>query len=154
MSCVCVLTPVLMAAWPALIAAGVSAAASLGYEVVAARKSHPIEGHQPLEVKLEVPQSEIVTEQLGRDQRMSVTREGVTVTFSPDARGKAEACVTGDGYSKEQLRALGEELSGRVVQQYVYQRLMSEIRARQFVVVEEETDSNRSIRLKVRHWEN
>lgn len=154
MSCVCVLTPVLIAAWPAFSAAVVSAAASLGYEVVSARKSHSVEGQQPLEVKLEVPQSEIVTEQLGRDQRISVTRAGVTVTFSRDARGKAEACVTGDGHSKEDLRALGEELSGRVVQQYVYQRLMSEIQARQFVVVEEETDSNRSIRLKVRHWEN
>lgn len=154
MSCVCILTPVLIAAWPAFSAAVVSAAASLGYEVLTERKQKQVEEEQLLEVKLEVPQSEIVTSQLGRDQRISVTRDGVTVTFSRDARGKAEACVTGNGQGKETLRTLGEELSRRVVQQYVYQRLMSEIQARQFVVVEEEIDCNQAIRLKVRHWEN
>jgi len=51
------------------------------------------------------------------------------------------------------LRALGEELSGRVVQQYVYQKLMEEMQTRGFVVVEDETDANHAIRLKVRHWE-
>ena len=49
---------------------------------------------------------------------------------------------------------LGEELSQRVVQQYVYQKLMDEMRARGFNVVEEEINEDRSIRLKVRHWEN
>jgi len=40
-----------------------------------------------------------------------------------------------------------------VVQQYVYQKLMNEMQARGFVVVEEETCNDRAIRLKVRHWE-
>ena len=48
---------------------------------------------------------------------------------------------------------MGEELSQRVVQKYVYQRLTDEIKARQFVVVEEEVDENNAIRLKVRHWD-
>ena len=34
MSCVCILTPVVIAAWPAFSAAVVAAAASLGYAVV------------------------------------------------------------------------------------------------------------------------
>jgi hypothetical protein len=49
---------------------------------------------------------------------------------------------------------MGEELSQAVVQQYVYQKLMDEMRAKGFNVVEEETNQDRSIRLKVRHWEN
>ena len=85
---------------------------------------------------------------------MAVTRNGVTVTFSRDARGKASLCVTGTDQDKEELRALGEELSQCVVQQYVYQKLMGEMRSRGFNVVEEETSADRSIRLKVRHWEN
>jgi hypothetical protein len=105
-------------------------------------------------VQLEIERSEVVTSQLGRDQRMVVTREGVTVTFSRDARGKASLCVTGSGQNEETLRALGEELSQAVVQQYVYQKLMSEMRSRGFNVVEEEVAEDRSIRLKVRHWEN
>jgi hypothetical protein len=40
------------------------------------------------------------------------------------------------------------------VQQYVYQKLMGEMQARGFNVVEEEVGEDRSIRLKVRQWEN
>jgi hypothetical protein len=158
MSCVCILTPVVIAAWPAFSAAIVSAAATLGYQVAQdqaeKRKQSREEEARPRQVNLEVPHSEIVTGQLRRDDHLSVTRDGVTITFSRDARGKASLCVTGCGQTEEALRALGEELSRRVVQKYVYQRLMDEIRSRQFLVVEEETAADQTIRLKVRHWEN
>jgi len=156
MSCVCILTPVVIAAWPQFSAAVVAAAASLGYALAdeavkqSAKSQVHTDGHN---VNLEIEQSEIITGQLGRDQRISVTRNGVTVTFSRDARGKAAVCVTGKGYSDDQLRGHGEELSRRVVQKYIYQRLTDEIKARQFVVVEEEVDENQAIRLKVRHWD-
>jgi hypothetical protein len=39
------------------------------------------------------------------------------------------------------------------VQKYVHRRLLDEIQARQFVIVEEEVDENNAIRLKVRHWD-
>ena len=109
---------------------------------------------RPRSVDLNIPNSQIVTGELGRDQRMSVSRDGVTVTFSRDERGKAGLCVVGTGQSVEELRAAGEELSRRVVQQYVYQRLTQEMQARGYLVVEENTDANQAIRLRVRHWEN
>ena len=158
MSCVCILTPVVIAAWPAFSAAVVAAATSLGYqvasEVSADRKTAALAPNPSSKVELEIENSEVVTNQLGREQRISVTREGVTITFSRDARGKASLCVTGDGRGKDELRAMGEELSQAVVQQYVYQKLMDEMRSRGFNVIEEETSADRSIRLKVRHWEN
>ncbi len=157
MSAVCILTPVVIMAWPAFSAAVVAAASSLGYQVAAEAKNLKTSEsvrQAPGRVQLEIEQSEVVTNQLGRDQRIAVTREGVTVTFSRDARGRASLCVTGSGQSNEALRALGEELSQAVVQQYVYQKLMGEMRARGFNVVEEEVNEDRSIRLKVRHWEN
>jgi hypothetical protein len=156
MSCVCILTPVVIAAWPAFSAAVAAAAHSLGYmlveETVKQRQSAANQ-HQAGEVNLEIANSELVTGQLGRDQQIRVTRGNVTVTFSRDARGRAKVCVAGPGYTDEELRALGEELSRRVVQKYVHQRLLDEIRARQFVVVEEEVDANQAIHLKVRHWD-
>ena len=156
MSAVCILAPVVIAGWPAFSAAVMAAATSLGYSI-ASEAAQPIgtaaEKEQTGKVSLEIARSEVVTSQLGRDQRMSVTREGVTVTFSRDARGKAALCVTGSGQDDATLRALGEELSRAVVQQYVYQKLMDEMRSRGFVVVEQETNEDRSIRLKVRHWE-
>jgi len=157
MSCVCILTPVVIAAWPAFSAAVVAAATSLGYTIVEEgvkeRQSSKLAETGEREVTLEIEQSEIVTNQLGRDQCIKVTRGTVTVTFSRDARGRASVCVTGPGFSDEELRSIGEELSRRVVQKYVHQRLLDEIHARQFVVVEEEVDENQAIRLKVRHWD-
>jgi hypothetical protein len=156
MSCVCILTPVVIAAWPAFSAAVVAAANSLGYalveETIKQRQSAKAK-NQAQEVNLEIANSELVTGQLGRDQQIRVTRQGVTVTFSRDARGRASVCVSGEGYTEDELRALGQELSQRVVQKYVYQRLMDEMRARQFTVVEEQVDENQAIRLKVRHWD-
>jgi hypothetical protein len=158
MSCVCILTPVVIAAWPAFSAAVVAAATSLGYQIAseaanAAKDARAISSDSK-NVRLEIENSEVVTNQLGRDQRIVVTKGGVTITFSRDARGKASLCVTGDGHNKEELKALGQELSQAVVQQYVYQKLMDEMRARGFNVIEEENNADRSIRLKVRHWDN
>src|SRR5207249_2309894 len=140
MSCVCILTPVVIAAWPAFSAAVVAAANSLGYvlmdEAIKQRQKASTQ-NAGRQVELEIANSELVTGQLGRDQQICVTRENVTVIFSRDARGTASVCVSGPGHTDDELRALGEELSQRVVQKYVYQRLMDEMRARQFVVVEE-----------------
>ena len=158
MSCVCILTPVVIAAWPAFSAVVAAAATSLGYTIVEEgiqqRQESSVSRTGERAVQLEIEQSEIVTNQLGRDQRIKVTRGSVTVTFSRDARGKASVCVTGPGHSDEELRAMGEELSQRVVQKYVHRRLLDEVRARGFNVVEEEVDENNAIRLKVRHWDN
>jgi len=157
MGAVTVLTPIVILAWPAFSAVVTAAAATLGYQVAAAATAHRAaakeERERPTRVELEIEQSELVTDQLARDQSLTVERDGVQVTFSRDARGRAALCVTGVGRTKEDLRALGQELSQRVVQRHVYQRLMDEIQARRFVVVEEDVDENHAIRLKVRHWD-
>lgn len=151
-----ILVPVVVAAWPAFSAAVVAAATSLGYQMAAegAKLMHtPAPAKKTGAVNVEIERSEVVTNQLGRGQRLTVTREGVTITFSRDARGKASLCVVGQGQDESTLRALGEELSRSVVQQYVYQKVTDEMRARGFVVVEEQTTQDRAIHLKVRHWE-
>jgi hypothetical protein len=156
MSAVCILTPIVIATWPAFSSAVVAAAASMGFQVAAEASkisSATVTSSTSNSVKLEIDRSEVVTGQLGRDQSIAVTRDGVTVQFSRDMRGKAALCVTGIGHAEEELRALGEQLSQSVVQHYVYQKLMDEMRTRGFNVVEEEVGEDRSIRLKVRHWE-
>jgi hypothetical protein len=150
-----VLAPVVIAAWPVFSAAVVAAADSLGYQVAseAAKEGQKAVTKAPSTINLEIPRSEVVTGKLGRDQRISVSREGITVVFSRDARGKASLCVTGHGHAEEELRALGVQLSQAVVQEYVHQKLKDEMRARGFVLVEEETSAERVIHMKVRHWE-
>ena len=156
MSAVCILAPVVVTAWPAFGAAVAAAAGSLGYVVVDEAVS--VVGQTQTTnsrcVTLEISNSELVTGHLGRDQRIAVTREGITVTFSRDMRGRASLSVTGSGQSETDLRARGGELSQRVVQQYVYQRLMDEMSNRGYHVVEERAEAGQSIHLRVRHWEN
>ena len=154
MSAVCILAPVVIATWPAFSAAVVAAASSLGYHVATqAPKIGKAQAKSAPAIQIEISNSEVVTEQLGRDQRIIVSRDGVTITFARNARGQASLCVTGQGQNDQELRALGEELSRAVVQQYVYQKLTDEMKTRGFVVVEEQVSSDRAIRLKVRHWE-
>lgn len=156
MSVVCILAPVVVAGWPAFSAAVVAAATALGYSVLDERSSAKVVAEairSGKRIELEVANSELVTGTLGRDQRITVHRAGVTVLFSRDARGRASLCVFGD-LPDSRLRAAGEELSRAVVQTYVHQRLKDEMQAREFVVVEEERETDGSIRMRVRHWEN
>ena len=177
MSAVCVIAPIVVSAWPGFSATVVAAAASLGYRVVEPTlssnahfgfaastqssansersSSNPAPGATtPKAVALDMPQCDIVTESLARDQKLSVTKDGVTVTFSRDARGKAGLCVIGAGMSEETLRAAGRELSERVVQKHVHQRILEEMQSRGYTVFEEVDEQNQAIRLRVRHWEN
>jgi hypothetical protein len=157
MSAVCILTPIVIVAWPAFSAAVAAAASSLGYQLATREaEAGTLREAKPTErsIQLAIDQSELVTDRLDRTREIRVTRDGVTVTFSRDARGKAGLCVSGTGRADAELRALGEELSQRVVQQYVYQRLKEEIQAREFVVLEEEVDANHAIHMKVRHWQS
>ncbi len=163
MSAVVILVPVVSAAWPAFSGAVMAAAASLGYSVVKQaidEVEENVEGSEAYflkrgkhEVSLEIPNSEIVTDQLGREKNIAVERDGVTVKFARDARGKASVCVSGQGRTDAELTAIGEELSQCVVQQYVYQHLREELASRQFHIVEEGAAENNAIRLKVRLWE-
>lgn len=155
MSAICILAPFFVAAGPAFVSAVNSAAKSLGYTVARELHSASLEldsrtGH----VEIELNQSELVSDSLGRDQRISFTGNQVSITFSRDARGHASFCVVGKGHTDAELRLLGERFSQCVVQQYVYQRLTDEMHSRGYNVVQEEVDENQAIRLKVRHWEN
>jgi hypothetical protein len=154
MGAVLLLTPVVIAAWPAFATAVVSAAASLGYAAAESRLNDEAAAKKTTGIEIEVPNSEVVTGQLGRDEKIAVTRDGVTIVFRRDERGKASLTVSGEGRSHDELRALGEAMSQRVVRDYVHQQIVNEVRARGFNLVEESVDENDAIHLTVRHWEN
>jgi len=157
MSAVAIIAPIVVSSWPAISAAVASAAVSMGFTV--AREIAQQGVSQDLRtgsntVTLDVPNCTAVTGTLGRDQRIRLTRDGVQVEFSRDARGRDSVCVTGEGLSEEQLRAIGDEVASRTVQHYVLAKLKSEMAGKGMDLVEETVDENQSIRLRVRHWQN
>jgi hypothetical protein len=102
-------------------------------------------------VDVEVPDSEVLQESLAGGDALVVVRDGVTVKFSRDARGALRLCVEGP-LAKPQLRQIGEELMGRVTQQFVYNKVMSELGARRISVLDEQVLPDRSIKIRVRAW--
>jgi hypothetical protein len=150
MSCVIVLAPIVIASWPVLAAAVVSAAASAGFRVV--KKEEPQNKKAKRSVDLAMQNADVVADSLSPDQKIVVEKEGVRVTFSRDARGRFKTCAEGD-VSDDELRKIGEDLSGRVIQQYVYRKLSQELGQSGFSTVSEEKAPDGAIRLHVRRYQ-
>jgi len=91
-----------------------------------------------------------VTESMRRGERIAIEKGDVTVTFGVDERGRCTACVSGYNHSDAQLRAIGEEVAGRVVQQFAYNRILTELRDRHYQLVDEEVLRDGSVQLRVR----
>jgi hypothetical protein len=86
------------------------------------------------------------------EEELVVEREGVQVIFSRDARGALRLCVEGEGHSKQELRQIGQEVLDRVTQQYVYHRVVTELKERHMTIVDEEVSEDRTVRIRVRSW--
>jgi hypothetical protein len=155
MSTVLVVTPIVIAHWPVIAAAISAAIASMGFstveEAVTAGRSSASAKESEKEM-IEVENSEIMPGAIGMAEQMVVERQGVRATFSRDARGALKVCMEGKGLSKRQLRELGEELIGRVTQQFVYNRIVTELKEKNMAVVGEEVSEDRVVRLRVRSW--
>jgi hypothetical protein len=152
MSAVVVLAPIIVASWPVLTTAVVAAAASAGFRVRKEQQIKAVQKKTKNSVDLAMENSEVVADDLSPDQKIVVERDGVQVIFSRDARGSFRTCVEGD-LSKDELRKIGEDLSGRVIQQYVYRRLSQELGQNGFSTVSEEKAPDGAIRLHVRRYQ-
>jgi hypothetical protein len=104
----------------------------------------------PVRAEIELEDSEILAGSAGTGEQMVVEREGIRAIFSRDARGALKLCVEGHGHSKAKLKEIGESLVGRVAQQYAYHRLMSELKERNLMIVEERVGQDQAIHIRVR----
>jgi hypothetical protein len=133
----------LVGAMPAIIAL---AAEALGLE---RENSVPVAGREENRVDLGVNNAAEVTAGLSAGQSISFSGRGVRATFYPDSEGRAAVRVEGRAPEAE-LRALGEALSKKLIQQYAYHRLVTEMKTRGMNVVEEEVEADGTVRLRVR----
>ncbi len=152
MSTVLVVAPIVVGSWPAISAAIAAAMGSVGFAVCREGMSSRQTENTSDRAEIEVENSEILGEETGLEQKIVVERDGLKATFTRDARGALKVCMEGNGYSKAQLKEIGEELIGRVTQQYAYHRLVTEMKERNMTVVHEEVDEDRTVRIRVRNW--
>lgn len=156
MSLICILAPIVVTAWPAFSAAIVASAGAMGFSVV----TKTLEGEKGKigeksfkKINLEIPNSEVVFDRLGRDEKIVLEKEGITVTFNRDIRNRVSICVQGEGMTEDKLRQIGQDLSKRIVQEYVYQKIKTQLVQMQGILLEENREEDNSIRIKVRTWQ-
>jgi hypothetical protein len=150
MGAVLVLTPMVVASWPAISAAVVGAAAAMGYAVKSEGATPQRETKRNTTVETEIEHSEVLADQLAHGERIVLDRDGVHIEIGQDGRGSCTVCVTGGKHSKKELKAIGEEVSGRIVQQFAYHKLMTELKQRNYAIVDEQVMQDDSIQVRVR----
>jgi hypothetical protein len=152
MSTVLVLTPIIIANWPAITAVVTAAVGTMGFSAVQAAAAEQSKVAGATREEIEVDNSEILANTAGRGEEIVVEREGLRAVFTRDARGALRVCMEGKGRSKAELRKIGQELVDRVTQQYVYHRVMTEMKQRNMHVVSEEVAEDRTVKIRVRNW--
>ncbi len=152
MSTVMVIAPLVIANWSAISAAVVGAVGVLGFSIVneGVEASRRMKGTNRAEIELD--ESEILEGTGGSGEEIVVQRDDVRAIFTRDARGALKVCVEGHGRSKAELKQIGEELIGRVTQQYVYHRVVTELGNRNMAIVNEEVTEDRTVKIRVRNW--
>jgi Protein of unknown function (DUF1257) len=153
MSTVMVITPIIIANWPAITAAVTAAVSTMGF--AAAQEAQSLSRTQTSTTareEIEVEDSDVLASAAGTAEEIVVERNGVRATFSRDGRGALKLCLEGGGLSKSQLRKLGEELIGRVTQQYAYHRIVTELKERNMTIVDEQVTKDQTVKIRVRNW--
>jgi hypothetical protein len=152
MSTVVVLAPIIIANWPVITAAVGAAVGTMGFAMVRKEEAVTQRAATKTREEIQVDNSEILASSTGAEEEIVVEREGVRAIFTRDARGALRVCMEGTGQSKSELRRLGQELIDRVTQQYVYHRVVTELKARNMTIVDEELSEDRTVKIRVRSW--
>jgi hypothetical protein len=149
MSAVIVLTPLVISSWPAIYAAVMGAATGMGFALQGS-SLHEEQQTNRTKVETEIEDSEVVADSMTPTEKIVVQRAGVTIEVGQDERGRCTVCVSGEGQSKKRLKQIGDEVAGRIVQQFAYHKLVTELKNRNYSVVDEEVLADQSVRLRVR----
>ena len=152
MSTVLVITPILIANWPAITAAVTAAVGTMGFAAAQEGSAQGRAQASTTREEIEVEDSDVLESAAGTAESIVVERDGVRATFSRDARGALKVCMEGKGKSKAELRKLGQELVGRVTQQYAYHRIVTELKQRNMAIVDEQVTADQTVKIRVRNW--
>jgi hypothetical protein len=159
MSAVIILTPIIIASWPAIAAAAAGAASAIGLVVGGAVKDAVKDlAHEkePAEqsVEIELADSNILAKDLAREKEIVLTKGDIELRVSRDERGRCKVCAKGKGHSRAELKKLAEQFVAKMTQCFIYNRVASELKSRGFQMVNEEVMEDQTIRMHVRRWED
>jgi hypothetical protein len=154
MGAVLILTPVIIGSWPAITAAVAGAAAAMGLMVSESVKETVKESQGDTEqtVELELSDSEVLAESMATGQEIVLTKGTIELRVKRDERGRCSVCAKGTGHSEIELKKIAEEFTQKLTQCFVYDKVMRELKSKDFQVVNEDVSEDESIRIHVRRW--
>jgi len=155
MSTVIIVAPLVVTSWPLIVSAITASISALGYAVAANEmQQHIDECHENQRVSEEIvlENSEILADARNRNETLVVAKDNIKAVFHRDARGALRLSIEAVGLSKNEIRRIGEELIGRVTQQYAYNRLVTEMKERGMTIVEENVEEDDTVRIRVRNY--
>ena len=160
MSTVLIVAPVVITGWPLITAAVTATVTTLGY-AVAADSMHVIDEceqeynenqeNQRIREEIILENSEILADARNRGEAITVVKGNIKATFHRDVRGMLRLTIDAVGLSKAEIQKIGEELIGRVTQQYAYNRLVTEMKERGMEIVEETVEKDDTVKIRVRN---
>ena len=159
MSAIIILTPVIVAGWPAISAAAAGAATAIGLMVRRSVKDMVKEavqqkGKVEQQVEVELADSVVLAKELALEKEIVLVKDDIEIRISRDARGRCSVSAKGLGRSKQELQQIAEEFVQKMTQCFIYNRVASELKNKGFSVVNEEVMQDKSIRLHVRRRED
>jgi len=154
MSTIIILTPVIIGGWPMISAAVAAAAVGMGLNAREKVKeiSQEVEVDANQVVEVEVENSEVLKSQVASGKEIVLTKDGITLRVTRDERGKCKICAEGKGYSKVELKLFAEEFTQKVTQCFVYNNTVTELKSKNFQMINEEVMEDGTIRVHVRRW--
>ena len=153
-----ILTPLVIGGWPVVTAAVAGAATALGLAVKSSAKQKvkaaaQVEAQAENVVEVELSQNDELAKNLVTQEEIVLTKGTVTLRVRRDERGRCSVCASGPGHTKAELKALAEEFTQKLTQCFMYNRVMSQVKAKGFQVVNEEQMEDETVRIHLRRWE-
>lgn len=154
MSVIFFLAPAIITGWPAITAAAAAAATTMGLNMAKEAQEIASELNQKLDrktkVDLEVSNSEVLSENVGNEQ--IVLRKGdMTLRVYRDERNQLRCCVEGENHTKAELEEFGHQVIDKITQTYIYNRVVTELKARGLEIQTEEVTADQSVHIHVRN---
>ncbi len=155
MSTVLILAPVIISNWPAIAVAAAGAASALGFTMKQTAREMLEKDEQAAaqeNVELELADSQVLAQGLATNQKIVLTKGSTQITVQRDARGRCKVCASGKGLSKAELKQAAEEFTQKLTQCFIYDKVMKQLKGKNFQVVNEQVAQDESIRIHVRRW--
>lgn len=161
MGMIFVLTPLVGWTWPALLPVLGATAAALGYKVLTdpeqkilrGKLTRKLEEIRRVKLPLDSVLTDVISEDLGVEQRLNFRHEDIVLVFRKDARGKFFVEVSGPAkYTGTQLQIRAEDFAREIVRKFAYHKMVEQIERRGATVVEESVEADGRIVVRARQW--